>query len=77
MRGMFSGDNIFNHKKNIEIKQNSLNKNNISIHKDSNVISNNTISHRERGNSIQIINVNRNINLFNKNQKNKQKIEKS
>ena len=76
-RAMFSGDNINNHKKIIEIKQNSINKNNRTNHKDNNiVIANNTISHRERGNSIQIINVNRNIHLFNKNEKNKQKIEK-
>ena len=74
---MLSGDNINSHKKIIEIKQNSINKNNRTNHKDNNiVIANNTISHRERGNSIQIINVNRNIHLFNKNEKNKQKIEK-
>ena len=41
-----------------------------------NVKSNNTISH-ERGNSLQIINVNRNINLINKNEsKNTQKMSK-
>ena len=67
-RGMMSGDNIFNRKKIIEIKQNSLYMNNKKMHKENNNIkSNNTISH-ERGNSLQIINVNRNINLFNKNE---------
>ena len=67
-RGMLSGDNIFNRKKIIEIKQNSLHLNSRTTHKDNNnnVKSNNTISHRERGNSLQIINVNRNINLINK-----------
>ena len=70
-RGMMSGDNIFNRKKIIEIKQNSLYMNNRMIQNDNNnVKSNNTISH-ERGNSLQIINVNRNINLFNKNESNK------
>ena len=67
-RGMMSGDNIFNRKKIIEIKQNSLYMNNKMMQKENNNIkSNNTISH-ERGNSLQIINVNRNINLFNKNE---------
>ena len=68
-RGMLSGDNIFNRKKEfIEIKQNSLCVNNRAIQKDNNnAKSNNTISH-ERGNSLQIINVNRNINLINKNE---------
>ena len=77
-RGMLSGDNIFNRKKVIEMKQNSLHMNNRTIHKDNNnVKSNNTISHRERGNSFQIINVNRNINLINKNDpKNLQKLTK-
>ena len=77
-RGMLSGDNIFNRKKVIEMKQNSLHMNNRTIHKDNNnVKSNNTISHRERGNSFQIINVNRNINLINKNDpKNIQKLTK-
>ena len=65
-RGMLSGDNIFNRKKIIEIKQNSLYINNKGMAKDNNNIrSNDTISH-ERGNSLQIINVNRNINLINK-----------
>ena len=75
---MLSGDNIFNRKKVIEMKQNSLHMNNRTIHKDNNnVKSNNTISHRERGNSFQIINVNRNINLINKNDpKNIQKLTK-
>ncbi len=70
-RGMLSGDNIFNRKKVMEIKQNSLHVNNRTIRKDlnnnNNAKSNNTISHRDRGNSFQIINVNRNINLINKN----------
>ena len=68
-RGMLSGDNIFNRKKVMEIKQNSLHANNRTIRKDhnNNAKSNNTISHRDRGNSFQIINVNRNINLINKN----------
>ena len=70
-RGMMSGDNIFNRKKVIEIKQNSLYMNNRMIqNENNNAKSNNTISH-ERGNSLQIINVNRNINLFNKNESNK------
>ena len=66
-RGMLSGDNIFNKKKIIEIKQNSLYVNNKGYQKDNNnnIKSNDTISH-ERGNSLQIINVNRNINLINK-----------
>ena len=78
-RGMLSGDNIFNRKKIIEIKQNSLHLNSRTTHKDNNnnVKSNNTISHRERGNSLQIINVNRNINLINKKErKNLQKLTK-
>ena len=64
-RGMMSGDNIFNRKKIIEIKQNSLYMNNRMIQNE-----NNTISH-ERGNSLHLINVNRNINLFNKNESSK------
>ena len=64
-RGMLSGDNIFNRKKIIEIKQNSLYINNKGMAKDNNIRSNDTVSH-ERGNSLQIINVNRNINLINK-----------
>ena len=78
-RGILSGDNIFNRKKIIEIKQNSLHLNSRTTHKDNNnnVKSNNTISHRERGNSLQIINVNRNINLINKkDRKNLQKLTK-
>ena len=68
-RGMLSGDNIFSRKKIIEMKQNSLNFNSRTIQKDkNNVKSNNTISHRERGNSLVIINVNRNINLIHKNE---------
>jgi hypothetical protein len=74
-RAMLSNDNIFNRKKVLEIKQNSLHIDNRTIHKDNNnAKSNNTISHRDRGNSFQIINVNRNIHLINKNdQKNIQK----
>ena len=77
-RGMLSGDNIFSRKKIIEMKQNSLNINSRTIQKDkNNVKSNNTISHRERGNSLVIINVNRNINLIHKNEsKNLQKMAK-
>ena len=75
---MLSGDNIFSRKKIIEMKQNSLNINSRTIQKDkNNVKSNNTISHRERGNSLVIINVNRNINLIHKNEsKNLQKMAK-
>lgn len=75
---MLSGDNIFSRKKIIEMKQNSLNINSRTIQKDkNNVKSNNTISHRERGNSLVIINVNRNINLIHKNEsKNLQKMTK-
>lgn len=60
------------------MKQNSLNINSRTIQKDkNNVKSNNTISHRERGNSLVIINVNRNINLIHKNEsKNLQKMTK-
>ena len=77
-RGMLSGDNIFSRKKIIEMKQNSLNINSRTIQKDkNNAKSNNTISHRERGNSLVIINVNRNINLIHKNEsKNLQKMAK-
>ena len=75
---MLSGDNIFSRKKIIEMKQNSLNINSRTIQKDkNNVKSNNTISHRARGNSLVIINVNRNINLIHKNEsKNLQKMAK-
>ena len=75
---MLSGDNIFSRKKIIEMKQNSLNINSRTMQKDkNNVKSNNTISHRERGNSLVIINVNRNINLIHKNEsKNLQKMAK-
>ena len=78
-KGMLSGDNIFNCKKTVEMKQNSLKINSRMMQKDNNnnVKSNNTISHRERGNSLQIINVNRNIKLFkNSEHKNLQKLTK-
>ena len=68
---MLDGDDIFNKKNIIEIKQNSLfinNKGNQKYNIINNFNSNNTISD-EIGNSFQIIIVNRNINLLNKNGK--------
>lgn len=75
---MLDGDDIFNKKNIIEIKQNSLfinNKGNQKYNIINNFNSNNTISD-EIGNSFQIIIVNRNINLLNKNENKNGKIEK-
>ena len=70
---IFNGDVIINKNQLIEIKQNSKN-NNKSINKDINKIKKvfSPISkiNKERENSFKIINVNRNINLINKKEKN-------
>jgi hypothetical protein len=79
IRGMLSGDNIFNSKKNVKTEKNVVNANSrvLNINKN-NVKENNTISHKERDNSLVIINVNRNIKLMSKNDpKNIQKLVKA
>ena len=79
IRGMLSGDNIFNSKKNVKTEKNVVNANSrvLNINKN-NVKENNTISHKERDNSLVIINVNRNIKLMSKNDpKNIQKLAKA
>ena len=79
IRGMLSGDNIFNTKKIVKTEKNVVNTNNRLQNIDkNNVKANNTISHKERENSLIIINVNRNINLMSKNDsKNLQKLTKA
>ena len=79
IRGMLSGDNIFNTKKNVKTEKNIVNTNSRMINIDKNKVKvNNTISHKERENSLVIINVNRNIKLMSKNDsKNLQKLAKS
>jgi len=71
---IFNGDVIINKNQVIEIKQNSINSMNKSTNKDGNknknaIIPINNIN-KERGNSVKIINVNRNINLINKKEQN-------
>jgi hypothetical protein len=69
IRGMLSGENIFTIKKNIKTEKNVLNTNSRMLNIDkNNAKANNTISHKERENSLVIINVNRNINLMSKNE---------
>ena len=79
IRGMLSGDNIFNTKKNVKTEKNIVNTNSRMINIDKNKVKvNNTISHKERENSLVIINVNRNIKLMSKNDsKNLQKLSKA
>lgn len=76
---MLSGDNIFNTKKIVKTEKNVVNNNNRLQNIDkNNAKANNTISHKERENSLIIINVNRNINLMSKNDsKNLQKLTKA
>ena len=69
---IFNGDVIINKNQLIEIRQNSLNNNFRNSKKDINknriVIIN--ASNKDRGNSLKIINVNRNVNLINKKEQN-------
>ena len=67
---IFNGDVIINKNQLIEIKQNSMNSNNRNSNKDIHLNKNGILPinnlNKERGNSLKIINVNRNINLINK-----------
>ena len=71
---IFNGDVIINKNQVIEIKQNSINSMNKSTNKDNNKNTNAILPinciNKERGNSVKIINVNRNINLINKKEQN-------
>ena len=70
---IFNGDVIINKNELIEIKQNNININNRSnknINKNQNNIFSLNSTNKDRGNSFNIINVNRNINLINKKDQN-------